>query len=138
MLHGAYDNYYYALQLQASDGVIGCLLFAEFSPMLCQARKEEGRFGELVNRNFFRYLGFRLSTVEGGACTNVHARMRIGFLPDGPGRLYWLTPPRLQGAYGNYYYVIQLHASGGVMRRVLCDEYSPILCHDPNLTPTEA
>ena len=28
----------------------------------------------------------------------------------------WLMPPRLHGAYGNYYYVLQLQAFDGVIR----------------------
>ena len=62
------------LKLQASDGVIRRVLFAESSPILCQNREGEGRVGGLINRAFFRYLGFRLRTVEGGAYSNGHAR----------------------------------------------------------------
>ena len=35
---------------------------------------------------------------------------------------WWITPPRLHGAYVNYYYVLQIQESGGVIRRVLLSE----------------
>ena len=67
------------LKLQASDGVIRRVLFAESSPILCQNREGEGRVGGLINRAFFRYLGFRLRTVEGGTRDSARARARRGF-----------------------------------------------------------
>ena len=36
----------------------------------------------MVNYTYFQYLRFQLRTIEGGACTNAHAHVRIGFLPD--------------------------------------------------------
>ena len=52
-LHGAYINYYYVLKLQVPDGVIRSVLFAESSPILCQAWEGEGRVGGSVNCVFF-------------------------------------------------------------------------------------
>ena len=64
-------------------------------------------------------MDFRLRTVEVSACASVHVCLRIGFLPDVPVRIYWLMPPQMYVAYGNYDYMLKIQSRDGVIRRVL-------------------